>query len=308
MSGWSCRGCHGGTPFAAAECGDIRDAKSIDRAVLAGPAARGGRCVDRDRPRSAPRASRTCRASAQVMEASLEVDRIPGFLPSDVERAIVRIEPDPDGHRGRARGRRRRRLLHAEPRRPDRPARRIVDAATADGSSRPPRTSCGSAATSVLQLYVPPTCPSSVAFARATGFVHRSSLWQFQLAARPGRHRPAPGVPRRTSSSAPGTTRAIPTSTPGRRSCSPRSRATRRRCTGRRRSSATSTTLPGSIRAACCSSPRPPPRSASSRSAGSRSPIREQPVGASGPATSGSSACCPRGAGAGSAASCCAGA
>ena len=119
-------------------------------------------------------------AIREVMEASLVVDHIPGFLPSDVERAIIRIEPDPDGtvvaleddivvgyctpnhddltvlpdHRRRGHG------------------RRLVEAAADVVRQR---------GDEVLQLYVPSHLPESIAFARATGFVHRSSLWQFQL-------------------------------------------------------------------------------------------------------------------------------
>ena len=117
-----------------------------------------------------------------IMDASLEVDRIPGFLPSDVERMIVRIEPEPEGtvvaledgivvgyctpnhddltvmpaYRRRGHGRR---LVRAAA---DLVRRRGDDA---------------------LQLHVPTHLAGSVAFARATGFVHRSSLWQFQLPA-----------------------------------------------------------------------------------------------------------------------------
>ena len=54
-------------------------------------------------------------AIRRVMEASLAVDAIPGFLANDIERAMIRIEPDPEGTVVGRRGRRGRRVLHPEP-------------------------------------------------------------------------------------------------------------------------------------------------------------------------------------------------
>jgi mycothiol synthase len=117
-----------------------------------------------------------------VMEASLAVDDIPGFVRSDIERAIVRIVPDPEGtvvaiedgrvvgyctphhddltvlpeYRRRGHGRR---LVAA--------ALEVVRGRGHDG----------------LQLYVPPHLPGSEAFAEALRFGYRSSLWMFVLGA-----------------------------------------------------------------------------------------------------------------------------
>jgi mycothiol synthase len=115
------------------------------------------------------------------MEASLATDAIPGFTPSDIERAIVRIVPDPEGtlvaiEDGRVVG-------YCTPNHDDLtvlPAarrrghgRRLVGA-TLDRFRDRGRDE--------LQLYVPTHLPGSVAFAEALGFGYRSSLWMFVLA------------------------------------------------------------------------------------------------------------------------------
>lgn len=127
-----------------------------------------------------------------VMEACLATDGIPGFVRSDIERALVRIVPDPDGtvvalDGGRVVG-------YCTPHHDDltvHPSfrrrghgRRLVPAAL-DAVQRRGHDA--------LQLYVPPHIPGSVAFAEALGFRYRSSLWQFQL---PADHPvPAPAFP-----------------------------------------------------------------------------------------------------------------
>jgi mycothiol synthase len=117
-----------------------------------------------------------------IMEASLREDSIPGFVASDIERALIRLPADPGGtvvalddgavvgyctprhddltvdpvHRRRGHGRR---LVSA--------ARRML-AARGEES---------------LALYVPSHLPGSEAFARQLGFRYRSSLWSFELPA-----------------------------------------------------------------------------------------------------------------------------
>lgn len=127
-----------------------------------------------------------------VMEACLAEDRIPGFVPSDIERALIRIRavpqntvvaieddrvvgyctPDHDdltvhpGWRRRGHG------------------RRLVDAAADLVRAR---------GDDVLQLYVPAHLPASTAFAESVGLTYRSSLWQFELPA--GHEVPPPVFP-----------------------------------------------------------------------------------------------------------------
>ena len=118
-----------------------------------------------------------------IMEASLALDDVPGFAASDIERALVRIVPDPDGtvvalEAGRVVG-------YCTPHHDDltvHPAfrrrghgRRLVPAAMDAVRRR--------GLDDHLQLYVPPHLPGSVAFAEAMGFRYRSSLWQFELPA-----------------------------------------------------------------------------------------------------------------------------
>lgn len=117
-----------------------------------------------------------------IMEASLATDAIPGFTADDIERAMVRILPDPDGTvvaledgvvvgyctplyddltvlpGARRRGH----------------GRRLVAAARALTRARGRQE---------LQLYVPPHLPASVAFAESVGLAYRSSLWMFVLPA-----------------------------------------------------------------------------------------------------------------------------
>ena len=130
----------------------------------------------------------------RVMEASLAVDRIPGFLASDVERAMIRIEPDPEGtavavedgvvvgyvtpnHDDLTVAPDARRRGHG---------RRLVEAGRAIVRRR---------GEPELQLYVPLHLPASQAFAGAVGLHHRSSLWQFQLSAEAAATVPDPVFP-----------------------------------------------------------------------------------------------------------------
>ena len=128
-----------------------------------------------------------------IMEASLAVDGIPGFVASDVERALVRIVPDPAGtvvaiEDGRVVG-------YCTPHHDDLtvdPAvrrrghgRRLVPAALEVVRRR--------GLDDHLQLYVPPHLAGSLAFAEALGLRYRSSLWQFELAA--DRVVPSPAFP-----------------------------------------------------------------------------------------------------------------
>ena len=127
-----------------------------------------------------------------VQAASLATDAIPGFLESDIERAMIRIVADPGGtvvavEDGAVVG-------YCTPHHDDltvHPAarrrghgRRLVPAAAAVARERGQEE---------LQLYVPSHLEGSVAFAKALGFRYRSSLWQFQLAA--DRAVPAPAFP-----------------------------------------------------------------------------------------------------------------
>jgi mycothiol synthase len=127
-----------------------------------------------------------------VMEASLATDRIPGFVRSDIERAIVRVVPDPGGTVVALEGDRV--VGYCTPNHDDLTVlpkarrrghgRRLVAAAreVARGRGRPE-----------LQLYVPAHLPGSIAFAEGLGFTYRSSLWMFVLEA--GRAVPAPDFP-----------------------------------------------------------------------------------------------------------------
>lgn len=127
-----------------------------------------------------------------VMEASRVTDAIPGFTRADIERGLVRIVPDPEGtvvveldggvvgyctpHHDDL-------TVHPAYRRQGH-GRRLIPAAL-DMLRRRGRD--------VLQLYVPPHLPGSVAFAERLGFHYRSSLWRFELA--PGHPVPAPRFP-----------------------------------------------------------------------------------------------------------------
>jgi mycothiol synthase len=127
-----------------------------------------------------------------IQEASLATDAIPGFVPSDIDRAMIRIVADPDGtvvategdavvgyctpHHDDLT------VLPAARRRGH--GRRLVGAALAVVRAR---------GRDELQLYVPPHLPASIAFAEAVGLRYRSSLWQFTLPA--GRAVPEPDFP-----------------------------------------------------------------------------------------------------------------
>jgi mycothiol synthase len=115
------------------------------------------------------------------MEASFETDRFPGVTRFDIERALTRLVPDPDGtvvavEDGRIVG-------YCTPVHDDLTVhpgfrrrghgRRLVPAAL-DTVRRRGRAE--------LQLYVPQHMPASVAFAEALEFRYRSSLWLFMLA------------------------------------------------------------------------------------------------------------------------------
>jgi mycothiol synthase len=127
-----------------------------------------------------------------VMEASLAADAIPGFTRSDIERAVVRIVPDPGGtvvalEDGRIVG-------YCTPHHDD---LTVLPAARRHGHGRRLVT----AALDVvrgrghleLQLYVPLHLPGSIAFAEAVGLRYRSSLWMFVLDA--GTACPPPAFP-----------------------------------------------------------------------------------------------------------------
>jgi mycothiol synthase len=119
-----------------------------------------------------------------VMEASLATDAIPGFVASDIERALLRVRAVPDGTVVATEGERV--VGYCTPNHDDltvHPAarrrghgRRLLAAARDLVRER-------DGADDVLQLYVPAHLPASVAFARAVGLRYRSSLWQFELPA-----------------------------------------------------------------------------------------------------------------------------
>ncbi len=130
----------------------------------------------------------------RIMEASLAVDAIPGFLASDIERALLRVEPDLAGTAVALEGgeivgyvtpNHDDLTVHPDARRRGH-GRRLIEAARAivRGRGEPE-----------LQLYVPPHLPASVAFARSVGLHYRSSLWQFQLDAESAGPVPAPVFP-----------------------------------------------------------------------------------------------------------------
>ena len=115
-----------------------------------------------------------------VMEASLATDEIPGFVASDIQRAMVRIVPDPEGT-----------VVATEDDRvvgyctPHHDDLTVLPSARRRGHGR--RLVAGALDVvrrqghDELQLYVPPHLPASVAFAEALGFRYRSSLWMFVL-------------------------------------------------------------------------------------------------------------------------------
>ncbi len=119
-------------------------------------------------------------AIRRIMEASLAVDAIPGFVASDIERALLRVEPDLAGtavaiEDGSVVG-------YVTPNHDD---LTVEPAARRRGHGRrllaAGRAIVRDRGEPELQLYVPPHLPGSVAFARSVGLRYRSSLWQFQL-------------------------------------------------------------------------------------------------------------------------------
>ncbi len=134
-----------------------------------------------DSPHVRPFAAGDEPAIGEIMARSLEVDRLPGFKASEIERSLVRIGADPastavaleDGavvgycapflddltvhpdHRRRGHG------------------SRLVSAAQRMELGRGRQT---------LTLYVPLHLPASIAFAERRGLRYHSSLWQFILA------------------------------------------------------------------------------------------------------------------------------
>jgi mycothiol synthase len=127
-----------------------------------------------------------------IMEACLAVDEIPGFIEADIDRALVRMVPDPGGTVVALEGDRI--VGYCTPNHDDlsvHPAarrrghgRRLVAAAQDVVRDR---------GDDVLQLYVPSHQEASVRFAEAVGLRYRSSLWRFELP--PGRPVPAADFP-----------------------------------------------------------------------------------------------------------------
>jgi mycothiol synthase len=133
-------------------------------------------------------------AVRRIMEASLAVDAIPGFLANDIDRAMIRVVPDPGGtvvaiEDGAIVG-------YCTPNHDD---LTVLPGARRRGHGRRLIAAAsevvGARGGDVLQLYVPPHLPASVAFAEAMGMVHRSSLWQFQLPMTAAEAVPAPAFP-----------------------------------------------------------------------------------------------------------------
>lgn len=127
-----------------------------------------------------------------LFEASLATDEIPGFSLPDIDRSLSRVEPDLAGTAvavldGRVVG-------ACTPRHDDltvHPAfrRRGVGRALLSEAL----TIVRERGLPYLQLYVPGHLPGSVAFARAVGLEHHSSLWLCRL--RPDAEVPAPRFP-----------------------------------------------------------------------------------------------------------------
>ncbi|HEY7525127.1 MAG TPA: GNAT family N-acetyltransferase [Candidatus Limnocylindrales bacterium] len=117
-----------------------------------------------------------------IMDASRMVDAIPGFVASEVDRALLRISADPGGTLlaiddgsvvGYCTPLRDDLTIHPHHRRRGH-GRRLVAAA---------RSLVARRGEDELVLYVPPHLPASGAFATSLGFRYRSSLWQFELPA-----------------------------------------------------------------------------------------------------------------------------
>ncbi len=127
-----------------------------------------------------------------VMEASFEIDRIPGWTRHDIERAVGRLAADPSGivvaeQDGAVVGyailRNDDLTVHPAHRRRG-VGRALVAAARAAAAAR---------GDPYLNLYVPPHLERSLAFARAVGLTYRKSLWLLELGA--DREVPAPAFP-----------------------------------------------------------------------------------------------------------------
>ena len=188
-------------------------------------------------------------ALRQIMAASQATDAIPGFLASDIERALIRVVPDPEGtvvalDGGRVVGyctpHHDDLTVHPDFRRRGH-GRALVAAARELVARR--------GLDDHLQVYVPPHLAGSVAFAEALGFRYRSSLWRFELAAdHPAEAAVFPaGVATRHWDTARDTDLVR-----GWTSCMPCSAGTRPGCPGPSRSSATSTPPPTSTRRRSC--------------------------------------------------------
>ena len=130
----------------------------------------------------------------RIMEASLAVDAIPGFLANDIDRAMIRVVPDPEGT-----------VVAVEDDTvvgyctPNHDDLTVLPEARRRGHGRRLIASAAEVVRArgddMLQLYVPPHLPGSVAFAESMGMVHRSSLWQFQLPPAVAETVPAPAFP-----------------------------------------------------------------------------------------------------------------
>jgi len=120
-------------------------------------------------------------AIARIMAASLEVDRLPGFKASEIDRSLVRIAADPrrtvvavaDGEVvGYCAPFLDDLSVHPAHRRHGHGARLVTAAQRLEQERGRP-----------LTLYVPSHLPGSLAFAERLGFRYHSSLWQFILPA-----------------------------------------------------------------------------------------------------------------------------
>lgn len=127
-----------------------------------------------------------------VMEASLAVDRLPGFTPSDIDRLLVRVPADPASTAVALEDRRV--VGYCAPRFDDltvhpafrrRGHGRRLAAAGLDIARR--------LGLPFLELHGPTHLPATRAFIDALGFRYHSSLWRFELA--PEIELPPPAFP-----------------------------------------------------------------------------------------------------------------